>query len=96
MGFVSFLLALFFSITAPVSYFGCTYLETGFESEAGFKDKFSAIINDPQTVNYVSQCLPSESGEILEEIIGSDIYNTITQLDDLMGSLDSFDPSVIT
>jgi hypothetical protein len=44
----------------------------------------------------VSQCLPSESGEILEEIIGADIYNTITQLDDLMGSLDSFDPSVIT
>ena len=39
---------------------------------------------------YISECLPSSSGDIIETLVGSDIYTSITSLGDTTEELMGF------
>lgn len=84
-------MATFFALLAPVSYFGCDFIETSLQSKRGFKNNLGPVINDEQVTDILAECLPSESGNVIQKLVGGDVYATITSLDETLSELADFD-----
>lgn len=82
MAFLCFALSIIFAAITPVSYFACDFISVGLNSKTEFKDNFGPILNSDDVTKYISECLPSSSGNIIETLVGSEVYDTITSLGD--------------
>lgn len=69
LGFLSFLLSLFFSIFTPILYLGCDFLTVAISSSAGFTANLGNAIGG-QFSSYLSVCLPGGSGDIINQLDG--------------------------
>ena len=51
LGLICFCLATIFSIVTPISYFTCTYIETGLSGKSQFEANFSPLFSQAQNGN---------------------------------------------
>ena len=65
MAFICFLVAIVFAAITPVSYFSCKFIETSLNSKVEFEENFGPILNNEDVTTYISECLPSSSGNII-------------------------------
>lgn len=93
LGILSFLLAILFSFTTMAGYFGCEYIRTGLSSPQDFTQNFDVIISNQELTSQLSVCVESGTGNIVEIIVGNDVYALLSSLRDLSVNLDEFNSS---
>lgn len=91
MGILTFLLAIAFSALTFATYYGCHFLSTGLSSTPKFEEYFGPILKDQQTTNIIKVCVPTGTGNIVQQIVDADTYTLLTSLGTLTTNLQSFD-----
>ena len=86
-----FILALFFSATTPLIYYGCSYATDSLDNPEIFKDYMEPVIRDSDLGEVISMCLKRGDGEDLLNFVADDpMAVQILSLKDLMHNLQHF------
>lgn len=58
-----FVLALFFSYSTPLIYYGCRYITDGFDDPALFKENLGHVFQASNIGSLISTCLTPNNGD---------------------------------
>lgn len=95
IGVVGFIISIVLSITTPTVYFGCQFLTNSLSSSTNFTNNFQSLVGNATVLSYVTTCLPTSSGNIIN-VIGGNVTATLQNLSSALLNVSSFNGTYIS
>lgn len=94
IGFICLLLTTIFSAILPIFYFACDLTTSSLSSAAGFNNNLGSLV-PAQYSNLITQCLPGESGDLLQSSFLGNSTAPLTDLRNTMSSINNFNDTEV-
>lgn len=94
IGFISLLLTTVLSAVIPVFYFACDFTTSSLASATGFTTNVGSLL-PADYGSLITQCLPGESGDLLQSSFLGSATASLTNLRSTMNSITSFNDTEV-